>query len=80
MSTLENGLSIRYRGVFLALRCVLQTQTGLWEGDVEDCEYELDEDSIRAQAEVVYALLDETTRFMDQKRVTADKKRLFFLR
>ncbi|CEJ55351.1 hypothetical protein PMG11_01614 [Penicillium brasilianum] len=71
---------LRYQAVFKALRHVPKIETGLWDGGTEDCERELIENDSRAQAQVVYALLNDIDSGMGLKKLTADAKRVFSLK
>ena len=71
---------IRYRGVFRTLARAPRIGTGLWEGGSEECQQELLDSQSRAQAQVVYALLDEIGRLLDLKHLTADARRVFYLK
>ncbi|KAJ5096165.1 hypothetical protein NUU61_005521 [Penicillium alfredii] len=73
-------IDIRYRGVFKTLAKVPCFSKGLWDGGCELCQVELEQKKPWAQAQVVYALLEEIGDMLDIKRSTADGKKVFFLK
>ncbi|KAJ5807066.1 hypothetical protein N7474_010658 [Penicillium riverlandense] len=73
-------IDIRYRGVFKTLAKVPCFDKGLWDGGSELCRVELDAKKPRAQAQVIYALMNEIGEMLGIKRSMSDGKGHFYLR
>ncbi|KAJ5604948.1 hypothetical protein N7510_010102 [Penicillium lagena] len=73
-------VDIRYRGVFKTLAKVPCFDKGLWDGGSELCRVELDAKKPRAQAQVIYALMNEIGDMLGIKRSMNDGKGYFYLR
>ncbi|CAL5869439.1 uncharacterized protein PFLUO_LOCUS3668 [Penicillium psychrofluorescens] len=73
-------VDIRYRGVFKTLAKVPCFDKGLWDGGSELCQVELDAKKPRAQAQVIYALMNEIGEMLGIKRSMSDGKGHFYLR
>lgn len=72
-------VDIRYRGVFKNLRKCPKLKEGLWDGGSESCQPVLDRGKLRAQAHVVYALLNDIGLILKLNRETHNGRGVFFL-
>ncbi|KAJ6104321.1 hypothetical protein N7523_010641 [Penicillium sp. IBT 18751x] len=72
-------VDIRYRGVFQSLFKCPHFTKGLWQGGSQDCRFELLTGRIKAQSQVIYALLSEIGKMIDLKRETCDGDSIFYL-
>ncbi|KAJ5681652.1 uncharacterized protein N7477_001592 [Penicillium maclennaniae] len=72
-------VDIRYRGVFQSLVKCPHFTKGLWQDGSQDCRYELLTGRIKAQSQVIYALLSEIGKMIDLKRETCDGDGIFYL-
>ncbi|KAJ5580021.1 uncharacterized protein N7459_006006 [Penicillium hispanicum] len=73
-------VDIRYRGVFKTLAKVPCFSKCLWDGGCEDCQQELDDGRPSAQAQVIYALMNEVGDMLDLQRPTKNGDAIFELR
>lgn len=72
-------VDIRYRGVFKTLKKCPRFTQGLWDGGSESCQRALDKGKLKAQGQVVYALLNEIGDMLCLERETSNSDGVFLL-